>query len=88
MEPDTLPLYEILGMTQDELEDMSREFASMVGTTEDLFALCRLLVDKYGLEAVFMSISLFRVMEMAKSKRRRRTMSIIGRLKESWMSDN
>lgn len=73
MEPDILPLFEILGMTHDELESMSRDFVSMAGSTEDLFDLCKRIVDKYGLEAVFMSLSMFRVMEMAKSERYRRT---------------
>ena len=73
MEPDSLPLYEILGMTHDELVSMSMDFLSMVAETEDLFALCELIVDKYGLEAVFMSFSLFRLMEMTKSERQRRT---------------
>jgi len=73
MEPDSTPLFEILGMTHDELESMSRDFVAMAGPTEDLFDLCRLIVDKYGLEAVFMSMSVFRVIEMAKSERQRRT---------------
>jgi len=96
MEPDILPLFKILGMTHDELESMSRDFASMAGSTEDLFDLCKRIVDKYGLEAVFMSLSMFRVMEMAKSERHRRTVrspdkettdAWISKLKAS-MSDN
>ena len=72
MEPDSTPLFEILGMTPDELESMSRKFAAMAGSTEDLFELCKIIVDKYGLEAVFMSINLLRILEMVKSGRQRR----------------
>lgn len=72
-DPDSLPLYEILGMTPDELENMSRDFVSMFETEGDLFNLCRLLVDKYGLEAVFMSISWFRVLKVVRSNKSRST---------------
>jgi len=72
MDPDTMPLFEILGMTTDELENMSKEFVSMSRQTEDLFELCKILVDKYGLEAVFMSMSMYRVLEMAESERSQR----------------
>lgn len=73
MDPEFQPLFEILGMTKDELESMSRKFVSIAGSTEDLFELCKIIVDKYGLEAVFMSLSMYRVLEMAKSERHRHT---------------
>jgi len=67
MEPDSLPLYEILGMTHDELVSMSMDFIAMAADTNDLFELCKIIVDKYGLEAVFMSMSTFRILEAIKS---------------------
>lgn len=73
MDPEFQPLFEILGMTKDELESMSRKFVSIAGPTEDLFELCKIIVDKYGLEAVFMSLSMYRVLELAKSERHRHT---------------
>jgi len=72
MEPDSTPLFEILGMTPDELESMSRDFVAMTRSTEDLFELCKIIIDKYGLEAVFMSMNLFRILEMVRSERQRR----------------
>jgi len=72
MDPDLLPLYKILGMTQDELENLHRKFVAIAGPTEDLFELCKIIVDKYGLEAVFMSLSMYRVLELAESERSRR----------------
>jgi len=67
MDPDTMPLYEILGMTHDELVSMSMDFIAMAAEAEDLFELCKIIVDKYGSEAVFMSMSMFRILEAVKS---------------------
>lgn len=73
MDRDPIPLYKILGMTEDERASMNADFMVMAEETEDLFDLCKRFVDKYGIEAVFMSINLFMVLEMTRELRGGRT---------------
>jgi len=73
MEPDVdgkqTSLYEMLGMTADDAKRITEDFAVLLTSSESLRDLCRLMVEKYGMEAVAMSFCLRMTFEVLDIKR-------------------
>lgn len=73
MEPDATgnwsSLHEMLGMTADDAERITKDFAVLLTSSESLRDLCRLMVEKYGVEAVAMSVCLRMTFEVLGTKR-------------------
>ncbi len=65
-----VPLYEMLGMTADDAKRITGDFAQLLVSCNGIEDLCHRIVEKYGIEAVAMSICLrmtFEVLDLKKS---------------------
>jgi len=68
MEPEAagvklLTLHEMLGMTDEDADRLISEFGQMFAMSENPVDLCKLIVDKYGVDAVFISVCLRMTLE-------------------------
>jgi len=64
MDPDAagenlLSLREILGMTDEDADRLIKEFEQMFIVCDNPVDLCKIVVDKYGVDAVFSTICLW-----------------------------
>jgi len=53
-----LSLQEILGMTAEDTDRLLKEFGQMFAVCDNPLDLCKIIVDKYGVDAVFISVCL------------------------------
>lgn len=62
MDPDAagngVPLYELLGMTDEDADRLIKEFGQMFAVCDNPVDLCKIIVDKYGIDAVYISVCL------------------------------
>jgi len=69
MDPDAagekllLSLPEILGMTVEDADRLLKEFGQMFAVCDNPVDLCKIIVDKYGIDAVFTSVCLRMALE-------------------------
>lgn len=56
-------IYELLDMSEEDAERLTNELGQMVAECEGPAELCKQVVDKYGIEAVFTSICLRMILE-------------------------
>ena len=68
MDPDAageklLSLPELLGMTDEDADRLIKEFGQMFAACDNPVDLCKIIVDKYGIDAVYISICLRMTLE-------------------------